>query len=229
MALLCLIARLVRVAVWAVAGAKAPAGKVGVSLYGDNGRLAALLDESRYAPFAIETPEPPPLTRARVLVLQNVTASAAGEGRLARALVQFVAAGGALFLAGESCRWLASAFPEVVAGSPAPPEAGPDGWIRDALMKVTDGRWVIEEFTGQAFAAGGARHRVLRMGANGRTVILDGCDWPVVIAGTGAAEKVIFSGCDYSNLRIPGKEADVTRTLLAYLAGFAGGPLPAGK
>ncbi len=201
-----------------------PPAKVAVALYGDNGCLASLLSPDRYAVRSLTSLDPASFGDARVLVLQNVTTPAGPDSPLVTALARFVKAGGALMLCGDTCRFVASPLPRAMQGCLHPPEAA-DGWhIADPLMKVTDGRWIIEEFTGLLFDAGSPRHFALQMGPEGRTIILDRYDRPVVIGGPDGAGRVIFSGCDYTRLKVSSQEAEVTRTLLDYLAGFAGGP-----
>ncbi len=202
-----------------------PAGKIGVGLYGDNGRLAALLDGGRYRTYPLAAVDPGALRVTRVLVIQNLRVAPAAAPPLAGALAAFVMRGGGLVLAGNTCWSIPSPFPDVVRGCIVPPQQVDGRHVRDRLMKVTDGRWIIEQFTGQSFAASNPLHSSFKMGPEGRTIVLDRYDWPVVIGATPGSGRVIYTGCDYTALEPVGKEADVTRALLDYVAGLGGGPL----
>ena len=204
--------------------ASMPAGKVAVGLYGNCDGLAGLLADPRYNLVRLTSLDTARLDSLRVLVVHDLSCNASEKAKLARGLVDFVQRGGGLFLTGAAVSALGSPFPDAVVGCREVAQSKAGGTVDDLMMKVTDGRWIIEEFTGETFQASTSAHHVFQAGPAGSTVVLDRFDWPVVVGATFGGGKVIFAGCDYARVGTSDKEAEVTRTLLAYLAGFAGGP-----
>jgi hypothetical protein len=194
--------------------------RVGVLVegYGGRGILAALERMAGIDPVEVDRIDADAARGCQVLVVTQGRSATSVDERLARALRNWILAGGRLLATHDAVgyRGHAPIAPEVCKGGIA--------HERRTDLHVTDAPVVPAEYRGASLAHAFYDRIILEPGERGQTVVADEAGKPVIVLGEAGEGRYVASGvafglnADTAEEEPTGDEAELLRELIGWLA-----------
>jgi hypothetical protein len=181
-----------------------PAGKTGVAVSGISGSILKLPENAHL--YELKEISEAHLKNASLVILQNFNAKLDADSPTVKLLRDYVKNGGNLMLLHDSGFFMASPFPEIVAGHFIPKEQGDGRHILDTTIKISNPCVIAPSLAGETYKTSFNDHLVFKIGKEGQVFAADKYNYPVIAGGKLGKGRVLFNGCYYRKVKTDSRE-----------------------